>query len=250
MLANYADQIVGALLTGCGAVLTASLAWTWKRVNERWKRPRVVIEVGNGEGHVSETILIKTYSNGMSSSSTGREAIFVRAKVTNKAGGFGAPETARGCIGYLAGLEKWDPARGEFGPTKYHDFLRLSWSYNGEAHGMDLLPGVPVWLDVVYVLPPNQPMTPSSLKIASNPPVNRYSEGFYLPDLFRVKVQVSGENFRAQSVQFYVLVPNGSNTPEVLEESTWRARLPALESSTEDQIQQRLAPSDTRALPV
>lgn len=82
MLEKYADQILGAVLAGGGAVLSAGLAWSWKRANEWWKRPRVVIEVGNGEGHIYENVLIKTYTNGMSSTSTGRDAIFVRAKST------------------------------------------------------------------------------------------------------------------------------------------------------------------------
>jgi hypothetical protein len=62
MLEGYADQIVGAALAGAGGVLTAALAWSWKRANDWRKRPRVVIEVGNGEGHISETALIKSYS--------------------------------------------------------------------------------------------------------------------------------------------------------------------------------------------
>ncbi|MFO0798592.1 MAG: hypothetical protein U0804_14045 [Gemmataceae bacterium] len=241
MLEQYANQILGAILAGSGAVLSAGLAWMWKRGNEWRTRPRVTVEVGNGEGHVYENVLIKTYTNGMSSTSTGRDAIFVRAKVTNKEGKYRTPEKARGCVGYLAGLEKWDAAKGEFVPTKYQDFLRLEWSFNKATHGMDLLPGVPVWLDVVYVLPPKVNMELASLKIASNPPVNRYADGFDLPELFRIKVQVSGENFGAQSLQFYVLVPNGSNTPEVLDESNWRGRLSALEPFTQEQIRQFVA---------
>ena len=34
MLEKYADQILGAILTGGGAVLTAVLAWSYQRANE------------------------------------------------------------------------------------------------------------------------------------------------------------------------------------------------------------------------
>ena len=195
MLEKYGDQILGALLAGGGAVLSAAIAWSWKRANEWWKRPRAAIEVGNGEGHVYQNVLIKTYSNGGSTTSSGRDAIFVRAKVTNKEGAYRTPDKARGCVGYLAGLEQWDTATGGFILTRYQDFLRLEWSFNKETLGMDLLPGIPVWLDVVYVLPPKLNTDKDVLKIASNPPVNRYAVGFELPGLYLIKVQVSGENF-------------------------------------------------------
>jgi hypothetical protein len=235
MLERYADQILGAVLAGGGAVLSAALAWSWKRSNEWWKRPRVTIEVGNADGHIYENVLIKTYSNGGSITSTGRDAIFVRAKVTNKEGIYRTPDKARGCVGYLAGLEQWDADTGAFVPTKYQDFLRLEWSFNKETLGMDLLRGIPVWLDVVYVLPPKLSTDKDVLKIASNPPVNRYGGGFDLPGMYRVKVQVSGENFGAQAIQFYVLVPVGSSRPEVLDETSWRSRLSALTPASEPQ---------------
>jgi hypothetical protein len=81
---------------------------------------------------------------------------------------------------------------------------------------MDLLLGIPVWLDVVYVLPPKfafapeltaeekktrtmhapslpkPAMEPTTLKIASNPPVNRYAGGFKQPGLYRVPPRPSG----------------------------------------------------------
>ena len=49
-------------------------------------------------------------------------------------------------------------------------------------------------------------------------------------------MQVSGGNFGEQSIQFNVLVTNGSNTPEVLDESTWRGRLSALEPIPIEQV--------------
>ncbi|AMV24279.1 hypothetical protein VT84_07775 [Gemmata sp. SH-PL17] len=262
MLEKYADQILGAVLTGGGAVLTAALAWSWKRANDWWNQPRVVIEVSNAEGHIYENVLIKSYPNGVGGSPTQirRDAIFVRAKVTNKEGKYRTPGKATGCVGYLAGLEQWDVAKCEFSPTKYQDFLRLEWSFNKESHGMDLLPGIPVWLDVVYVLPPkialapqltpeerqkrtmwdepqNHVNEPTLLKIASNPPVHRYMEGFEVPGMYRVKVQVSGENCGAQSVQFYVLIQTCSVKPEVLDEISWRGRLSALEQIPVEQVQ-------------
>ncbi|OWK40538.1 hypothetical protein [Fimbriiglobus ruber] len=263
MLEKYADQILGAVLTGSGAVLTAVLAWSWKRANEWWKRPHVTINVSNAEGHIYENVLIKSYSNGSSVSQTGRDAIFVRAKVTNKEGKYRTPEKARGCVGYLAKLEKWDVAKGEFVSTNYQDFLRLEWSFNKETLGMDLLPGIPVWLDVVYVLPPKitlapqltseerqkrtmwdeppKPVTePTMLKIASNPPVHRYMGGFEVPSAYRVKVQVSGDNIESQSLQFYVLVPPGLNMPEVLDETSWQGRLHALEPFADEQVRKAI----------
>jgi hypothetical protein len=62
-----------------------------------------------------------------------------------------------------------------------------------------------------------------------------------MPNMYRLRVQVSGENFAAQSIQFYVVVPNGSNTPEVLDESSWRRRLLASEPIPVQQIE-ALAP--------
>lgn len=236
MLEQYSDQILGAALAGSGAVLSTALAWFWKRTNEWWKQPRVTIEIGNADGYVYENVLIKTYTSGMSTSSASRDAVFVRAKVTNKEGGYRTPEKARGCVGYLAGMEKWDSAKGAFTSTNYQDFLRLEWSFNKATHGMDLLPGVHVWLDILFVLAPKVEMEPARLKIASNPPVNRYGDGFCMPDLFRVKVQVSGENFRAESIQFFVMVANGSNMPEVLDEASWRSRLEELDPLTIEQI--------------
>jgi hypothetical protein len=260
MLEKYTDQILGAILTGIGAVLFAVLAWLYKRANEWWRRPRIAIEIGNGDGHIYENVLIKTYSTGGSTTSTERHAIFVRARVTNKEGMYRTPDQARGCVGYLAGLERWDDSAGSFVPTKYQDFLRLEWSFNKEVLGMDLLPGIPVWLDVCYVLPakvseravltseeqktrtmrsPPQPkptMEPPVLKLASNPPVNRYGSGFELPGMYRVKVQVSGENFGAHSIQFYVLVIAGSSQPEILYDVSWRERLPALAAASADYV--------------
>src|SRR5215207_5240893 len=97
MLEKYTDQMVGAMLAGAGAILTAALAWSWKRANEWWKRPRIAIEVGNGEGYISETVLIKTATNCGLEIQTEREAIFVRTKVTNNEGAYRTPEKARGC---------------------------------------------------------------------------------------------------------------------------------------------------------
>jgi hypothetical protein len=236
MLEKYADQILGAILTGGGAVLTAVLAWSYKRANEWWGRPRIAIEIGNGEGHIYENVLIKTYSHGGSSTSTERDAVFVRARVTNKEGMYRTPDQARGCVGYLAGLERWDDSSGSFVLTKYQDFLRLEWSFNKDVLGMDLLPGIPIWLDVCYVLAPKLTMEPPVLKLASNPPVNRYGSGFELPGMYRVKVQVSGENFGAKSIQFYVLVIAGSTQPEILDEASWRERLPALVAACADEV--------------
>jgi hypothetical protein len=213
MLEKYADQIIGAVLTGSGAILTAVLAWSYKRATEWWKRPHLAIEIGNGEDHIYKNVLIKSYIE--------REAIFVRVKITNKEG-----DKARGCVGYLAGLEKWEKPR--FVPTDYQDFLRLEWSFNKETLGMDLLPGIPVWLDVVYVLPPKLATEQTVLKIASNPPVNRYANGFGLPGMYRVNVQISGDNFAAKMLQFYLVVQSGSVKPEILDVDTWRRRLPKL----------------------
>ncbi len=149
----------------------------------------------------------------------------MRARVTNTPGQLGNPDKAEGCIGYLAGFERWDPAAGAFINTAYQDFLRLEWSFNRETVGMDLLPGIPNWLDVCYVLPPKLAEEPAVLKLANNPPVHRYGKGFELPGMYRVKVQVSGKNFGAKALQFYVLVPAASMRPEILDDTSWRARL-------------------------
>ena len=77
MLEKYGDQIFGAILTGGGAVLTAVLAWSYKLANDWWRRPRIAIEIRNGDGHIYENVLIKNYSTGGSTTSTGRDAIFV-----------------------------------------------------------------------------------------------------------------------------------------------------------------------------
>lgn len=119
MLEKYGDQIFGAILTGGGAVLTAVLAWSYKLANDWWRRPRIAIEIRNGDGHIYENVLIKNYSTGGSTTSTGRDAIFVRARVTNKKGKYRTPDQARGCVGYLAGLERWDDSAGSFVPTRY-----------------------------------------------------------------------------------------------------------------------------------
>jgi hypothetical protein len=252
MIEQYADQILGAALAGAGVVASAAAAWVYRRATEWWHRPNVVIEVGNQDGCVYENVLIKNFSSGGSVTSTSRDAIFVRARVTNKEERSGRPDKAEGCIGYLAGMDRWDAQAADFVPTNYQDFLRLGWSFNYETIGMDLLPGIPNWLDICYVLPPKlstvpeltaeekksrtmwsppQPrptMEPPVLKLASNPPVHRYGGGFELPGMYRITVQVSGKNFGAKSLQFYLLVPAGSVRPEILDENSWRARLPVL----------------------
>lgn len=247
MFEKYADQIVGAVLAGSGAVLTTALAWAYKRANEWWRRPRVAITFGNGEGHIYENVLIKSFSSGGSITSTGRDVVFVRVKVSNVEAAYRTPEKARGCVGYLAGLEKWNAELAAFEPTVYQDFLRLEWSFNREAVGMDLLSGIPVWLDVCYLRLPKEQAV---LKIASNPPVNRYEGGFKIPGAYRVKVQVSGDNVRAVIAQFYVLVSTGSSRPEVLDESAWTARCQELtvakpNSEVADAVPQKPVSSET-----
>ena len=118
-------------------MLTAALAWSYQRANERWRRPRITIEIGTDDGHIYENVLVKTYSTGGSTTLTERHAIFIRARVTNKEGMYRTPDQARGCVGYLAGFERWDESTGNFVPTKYQDFLRLEWSFNKEVLGMD-----------------------------------------------------------------------------------------------------------------
>src|SRR5262245_16920461 len=116
------------ILVVVGALLGILLPAVRDFLSRKLRRPNVAIEVGGHEGCIYYNVLIKSYGNGGSVSQTGRDAIFIRARVMNHPGRFTSPAKAEGAVGYLAGLERWDAGRGEFVATNYQDFLRLEWS--------------------------------------------------------------------------------------------------------------------------
>lgn len=189
------------------------------------RRPRVRIEMGTTEGFFPCTQFAREVEDmrgdgGFPPNITRvvrDDGRYVRLRVTN---GRRVPwnrQTAQGCVGYLAAVDRWDVQRQEFVNAGYDDFLRLAWSHNGEVRGMDILPDTPHWLDVLYAL---EGFSAFFLGTVERP--IRYLGGFEPEGYYRLIVQVSGENIRSKQIPLYLRWTGKWQTMQVMDPAEWR----------------------------
>jgi hypothetical protein len=211
--------IFGAIL---GIFLPMARDWA-----KRWLwSPNIKIEPVGQKGFTIHTTAhkeVESASGSGSPSYTNKymkeyKVAYVRIKVTNQQRwGILYSDIAKGCVGYLAGLHFWSPEMNSFEDTEYVDFLKLNWSYNDEAEGMDMLRDTPHWLDVLHANDES-----NSFFLATQPQANCYGNGFGKHGLYRFTIQLSGENIGSIQFDLYLKWTGCWNTLETMDKLAWK----------------------------
>jgi hypothetical protein len=194
------------VLTAVSTLLGVVLLWGLARIDKWLDRPKLKIEFGQGKDFVS---LNPTYDEKQFPVS---ETFYVRVKVTNV-----KFPTAKNCSGYLTALERWDGK--QFEETGYNDVLRLVWSHNPGRPFMHVMYKTPHWLDVVHT-----DRDRHGLFLDTEVKPYRYINGFDIPGVYRLTVQVSAEQTEPAKVSFYLLWSGVWNHFQVFDENEFRSR--------------------------
>jgi hypothetical protein len=208
-----------------GAILSTTMPLIRDVVVGWWKKPKIRLDISNERGHLSRTRFLDRPAiihTDATRSGTGRPAVYRagvygRIKVTNLPRKIASRGAAKGCVCYLAALDRWDHCSDKFVSTTYHDFLRLAWSYNAETTGADLLPATPHWLDVFHTLDGSDAFF---LGTATN--TTTYGEGFREFGWYRFTIQLSAENFGPKQVYLYLHWHQQWSTFQIIDHKAWK----------------------------
>jgi hypothetical protein len=172
------------------------------------QNPALKIEVRKGRRFVNSYPLIEQVSDSLMQGS----AYYVRVKVVNT-----GRRTAERCSGYLANVEQW--TGDMFRETVYADDLRLVWSHNPERDSMDLLPGVPHWLDVLST---RQAL--ETFFLQTNPPVPKYGTVTWAPTVYKFTINVFAEDTEPSQAFVFLDWRGKWDDLDVCDEAEWEKR--------------------------
>lgn len=124
------------------------------------------------------------------------DAIYVRFKIMNH-----GHDVARNCYGYLVNIERF--VGDAYEPIGFHDSIPLCWSYlSRDAHQrMDVLQGVPQYLDIFSTSDKSKALTP---RIVTIPNVYAHFFDEFTAGKLRFSVVVSGEGIAPQRRLFEI----------------------------------------------